>query len=364
MPKELTISFPHMGNYHVPITKLLKIIFPEAKVFPAPVMTRKTIELGSRYSPDYICSPFKYNIGNYIESLEQGANVLLQTGMGCRYGYYGEVQEQILKDLGYDFQFICFSREKSNLSLVYRKIKELGSRISFPEFISAILKAVESIRIIDKIEYEIREKIGFETQPGSFEDLHKKLLRALKEAETLSQLLAVKNKYDRELRLIPVSMPENPLKVGLVGELYTLMEPFSNFYIEKQLAKNNILVSRKMSVSFLLFGKKDFISLKKAKEYLSHTVGANGIDSVVQSKGYARLGYDGILHIKSFGCTPELNATPALIKLSRDYGIPVLHLSFDSHTSETGVQTRLEAFSDMIAMRRENLYGTGSQSWS
>lgn len=364
MLKELSISFPHMGNYHIPITKLIKTVFPGARVFPAPVMTRKTIELGSRFSPDYVCSPFKYNIGNYIESLEQGANILLQTGMGCRYGYYGEVQEQILKDLGYDFQFICFSKEKANLNQAYQKVKELGSPISFPDFISAILNAAKGIGIMDKIEYEIREKIGFEVYPGSFENLQKRMLAGIKKAATMTQLLAVKNKYTRELKQIEVSMPKNPLKVGIVGELYTLMEPFSNFYIEKQLAKNNILVSRRMSVSFLLFGKYDTISLRNTKGYLKYTVGANGIDSVVQTKRYAKLKYDGILHMKSFGCTPEINATPALIKLSREYGIPILHLSFDSHTSEIGVQTRLEAFSDMIAMRRENVYGTGSQSWS
>ena len=70
--------------------------------------SKKTIELGRRYSPDYVCSPFKYNLGNYIESLNNGATILLQAGGGCRYGYYAELQEQILKDLNYEFEFINF----------------------------------------------------------------------------------------------------------------------------------------------------------------------------------------------------------------------------------------------------------------
>jgi len=50
--------------------------------------------------------PFKYNLGNYLEALENGANFLVQAGGGCRFGYYGEIQEQILRDIGYDFEFI------------------------------------------------------------------------------------------------------------------------------------------------------------------------------------------------------------------------------------------------------------------
>ena len=50
--------------------------------------------------------PFKYNLGNYIDALESGATILIQAGGGCRYGYYAELQQQILKDLGYQFEFI------------------------------------------------------------------------------------------------------------------------------------------------------------------------------------------------------------------------------------------------------------------
>ena len=34
-----------------------------------------------------------------------GANTLIQMGGGCRYGYYYELQDRILKDLGYNFKY-------------------------------------------------------------------------------------------------------------------------------------------------------------------------------------------------------------------------------------------------------------------
>ena len=68
---------------------------------------------------------------------------------------------------------------------------------------------------------------------------------------------------------------------------------------------------------------------------------------------WAKKSYDGIIHVKSFGCTPETDAIPVLQNISRDYKIPILYFSFDTQTSETGIRTRLEAFYDMIVMRKE-----------
>lgn len=74
---------------------------------------------------------------------------------------------------------------------------------------------------------------------------------------------------------------------------------------------------------------------------------------MVKSKLLAQKGYDGIIHIKPFGCIPEVNAMPMLQNISKDYKIPILYFSFDSQTSETGMKTRLEAFYDMVLMRKE-----------
>ena len=43
---------------------------------------------------------------------------------------------------------------------------------------------------------------------------------------------------------------------------------------------------------------------------------------------------------------------PVLQRLRRDYHIPVLFLTFDTQTSDACLDTRLEAFYDMIAMRK------------
>lgn len=86
------ISFPHLGDYYVPIKYFISNLC-DIETREAPIITKKTIELGSKYSPSDVCVPFKYNLGNFIESLEDGANILFQAGGGCRYRYYAELQE-------------------------------------------------------------------------------------------------------------------------------------------------------------------------------------------------------------------------------------------------------------------------------
>lgn len=352
------ISFPHMGNYHIPIEAMLKLIFKNSKIMTPPKITKKTLDLGSKYSPDFVCVPFKYNLGNYIEALENGANVLIQAGGGCRYGFYAEIQEQILRDLGYEFEFIKLIGDKISPTSLYKICKKLGSNLTFWKFIYFILLIIKMTKVMDIIEGYIRENVGFEVVENSFENLHKEFLKKLKETKTFKGLKKIFKEYYNKFKKLPIEKPKDCFKVGLVGELYVLMEPFSNYFIEKELAKNKMAVKRFITVSYLLFEKRksEKKTLKEASKYLKYTIGADGTESVAKSKAMAEMGFDGIIHIKPFGCTPEVNAMPMLQNISKDYKIPILYFSFDSQTSETGVKTRLEAFNDMIVMRKEKRY--------
>ena len=353
MQDRLVLSYPHMGDYGVIFSQLFRHVLPEAQLLPPPPITQRTIELGSRHSPDFVCSPFKYNLGNYMEALEGGANVLFQTGMGCRYGYYGELQQQILRDLGYDFQFVCLSRERARPRAVCGSLWQLGCTQSPASILYALLLACESCHILDRFDHVMRENVGFETVPGSFANLRQELLGKLSRADSLSDLRAADRVCRRASAQVKLDKPEHPFRVGIVGELYTVMEPFSNYFVERQLAREGIAVSRVMGVWFLLFGQHRTRALRHCGGYLQYLVGANGVHSVSHSLTYAKENYDGIIHMKSFGCIPELSATPALQALSQNFQIPILDLSFDTQTSETGIQTRLEAFADMIRLKKE-----------
>jgi predicted nucleotide-binding protein (sugar kinase/HSP70/actin superfamily) len=97
------------------------------------------------------------------------------------------------------------------------------------------------------------------------------------------------------------------------------------------------------------------LQLKHARPYLRRHVGAHGTESVAIAHRLAKKGFDGLIHVKPFACMPEINTMPALHKLSRDFQFPIIYFSFDSQTSETGIKTRLEAFYDMLMMKKDKL---------
>lgn len=344
-----------MGNYYIAIEFLIKNTIKDIKILTPPPITKRTLELGSKYSPDFVCVPFKYNLGNYIEALEKGANILVQSGGGCRFGYYGEIQEQILKDAGYKFDFISvLDPDNTTPFSMYGRLKKLDPKLSFLKFTYYFMLTLKMIEAIDKIEEFIRENVGFEAEEGSFQMLQKEFIKEIKEIKGFRALNMVYEKYKALFEKLEVNKPENPIRVGIVGELYVVMEPFSNCFIEKELGRKGIQVTRFITVTYLLrTHPKEKNLLKNAGKYLKYAIGADGTDSVVRTKMLAEAGYDGVIHIKPFGCTPEVNSMPMLQNISSDYKMPVLYFSFDSQTSETGVKTRLEAFHDMLLMRKE-----------
>ena len=108
-------------------------------------------------------------------------------------------------------------------------------------------------------------------------------------------------------------------------------------------------------VHYLLFEKAHkYKKYKKySKEYFTYNMGADASDNIARSKYLCEHNYDGIIHIKSSFCTPEIGAMPIINKIASFYHKPVLFFSFDSATSETGINTRLEAFYDMLEMRKD-----------
>ncbi len=349
------ISFPHLGNYYIPVKYLLTKL-TNLEVNESPPITKKTLSLGEKYSPNNVCIPFKYNLGNFIESLDNGANILIQAGGGCRYRYYAEVQEEILRDLGYDFKFIkLVSRDKIRIKEAYKIFKNINSKLSFYKFIHTFIITVFFIYYMDKIDVIIRKRIGFEIEKNSFITLRNKMYKDFYNCNSLITLTIKYFKYKKKFKKLKIDKPNNCLKVGIIGELYTSMEPFSSYFLEEELAKMNIEIKRYTNLSYLLW-KKKFITkhmLRKTKKYCKYTLGADGLDNVYRTLQLSKK-YDGIIHTKPFGCTPEVGAIPIIKKVAKEKNIPIIFFSYDSETSNEGIITRLEAFYDLIKYRKEN----------
>jgi predicted nucleotide-binding protein (sugar kinase/HSP70/actin superfamily) len=305
-----------------------------------------------------VCVPFKYNLGTFIEALETGADMIGQVGGGCRFAYYAEVIEAILADLGYDFDSVRLTGSISPLG-VYRDFKRYNPKLTFGMMKRQFTIAKRQVNALDAVDEVCRMNAGFELEPGAHERVVDAFIAELEQARDMEATEAAEKTALARLAQIEVRRPERPLRVGIVGELYVLMEPFSNYFIERELARFGVEVHRFITLSHILThvgGLRHVRYLRgkveQAGPYLRYHIGADGTESVAMTYQLMQDGFDGVIHLKPFGCMPEVNAMAALQRISREHTFPILFMSFDAQTSETGVRTRLEAFCDMLQMRR------------
>ena len=347
-------SFPHMGNYAHVVKDVAYLLDCEPRL--APPITRRTLEIGAKYSPEFVCLPFKYNLGNFIEAIEQGADVIVQAGGGCRFGYYAEVQASICHDLGYDVDFIQLS-SAVDVGSVVRFLRRYNKGVSVREMKRVIDLTWQKFRVLDSIEDTVRKNIGFEVEAGAHDRLFDAFLHSIADAGDSASVERLECETREALHALPIDKPERPLRVGIVGELYVLMEPFSNMDVERYLASRGVEVHRFCNVTGIIDRAVEGYPhiqrmLDTTEPYLRFDPGAEGAFSVYHTLRLIDDGFDGMIHVKPFGCMPEVTAMSALQRISRERTFPVLFMSYDVQTSTTGVLTRLEAFCDMLAMRR------------
>ncbi len=345
-----------MGNYSIPAKFLFSNIL-DVDIIEIPRITNKTMELGVLHSPEFICTPFKYTIGTLIESLEAGADVVMQFGGGCRYGYYSELQEEILKNLNYDFTYINFiTGGKTDFKKIYYEIKKIDPNFSVIKSIYYGLIAIKMVKYMDLVDNYIRENIGFVDDSYEMVKLNQEMLKKFLKVKSQLGLYLVYKKYFQKIKNLKVKRNNKHLKVAVIGELYTIMEPFANYELEMLLANYGISVKRYTNVYYLLFQKKHAIKkhMNYAKEFVKYKMGADASDNIARTKYLCENNYDGIIHVKSTFCTPEIGAMPIINKICQQYNVPLLFFSFDANTSEVGFQTRIEAFYDMIERKQKH----------
>jgi len=61
---------------------------------------------------------------------------------------------------------------------------------------------------------------------------------------------------------------------------------------------------------------------------------------------------DGIIHVTAFGCGPDAMVDKLMELECKKYRMPYMTLSLDEHTGEAGIITRVEAFVDMLRLRK------------
>jgi len=261
------------------------------------------INLGVANSSDMVCFPFKYTLGQEIWALEHGATdlVMFNSCGLCRLKHYYQIQELTLKDLGYRFKMNVITK-KNFLSTVRR-----WGHISYFEAYHRMKKVYAEIKAVEIKTYRF--------------------------------------------------LPERELKIGIIGEVGTILEPDINFNIVKTLQRMGANVNMSITITDYLNestekgSKKD---IKEAKSLLSQELGGHGFQSIVNIIWYAKHGYDGVIHILPLSCMPESTVEVLVDQMADKYNISLYRFPIDEASFEAGFNTRIETFVSMLKRRKHD----------
>ncbi|MEW6108217.1 MAG: CoA protein activase [Nitrospirota bacterium] len=356
----MKLTVPHMGLLHVAYTRVLRN--NGVDMHPPPRATLKTLNLGVKYSPEFACLPFKINLGNMIESLESGADaILMPGGYGpCRFGYYGVVQEQILRELGYKFRMSTTDNPDrlSDMIGTIRDISDIKNKLDGYRVFYLILMRMAALDSVIALYHYYKPR---EINRGETDSIMSEAIRLIDMADTYAKLLREHIRVKKLFRDIRTDKKFRPLRIGVLGEIFVTIEPFANLNVEKKLAEMGVEVVRGVWLSDWLNDRFRFKPFRRnqtkfsagiARGYLNYPSGGESIETVGKTLMFYNKGIDGVLHIMPFTCMPELVASTIIHRISKDMNYPVLSMIFDEHVSEANLVTRLEAFVDLLERRR------------
>lgn len=352
----MRVTYAHMGTSSMVFQSLLDDLGHDVVIPPKP--TKKTLSLGTQYSPEFACIPFKIVLGNYLETLPRGVDTIVSGGGKgpCRAGYYGELHIRIIRDLGYNPEMIFFWPPLKTPFDFMKKVKYLKGKNSYKTLWHHIKTNWKKLNALDDVEFRTHQLRPRELKRGEATRAMEKGLQYIKAARTLSEILEAREAALGELSKVSQNPNREVLKIGVIGEIFVQLEPFVNFNIEETLGhmgvdvRRSIFLTQFMRDDVLSTGSKDIKKL--AAPYLSQKIGGHGQNSIAETVHFAAQGYDGVIQLAPFTCIPEIVAKSIMPKLSRDLDIPVLTLFIDEQTGKTGVETRLEAFIDLLWQKK------------
>lgn len=138
------------------------------------------------------------------------------------------------------------------------------------------------------------------------------------------------------------------LKLMLVGHPYNLYDEYTNMSLIKKLWSKGINIITPEMID------------KDKSNYYSSTISKRMFWSfgrrIIGSSFYSihEKNIDGIIYISAFGCGIDSILIDIVQREARKSGIPFTLLTIDEHTGEAGINTRIEAFVDMIKRRKIN----------
>lgn len=171
-----------------------------------------------------------------------------------------------------------------------------------------------------------------------------KFLNVKKMRRNLKLIQNETNKEQREDRFHSL-LKEGKPKIMLIGHPYNLNDTYVSRDIEKKLENIGATVITPEDVPSSLI-EQELAELPFIYWSEEHDIAGTAYLGLKDSR------IQGIILVSSFGCGPDSLITEQIIRDARRFGKPAIQLFLDENISDVNIQTRIEAFLDMLQRQK------------
>ncbi|MFZ5943449.1 MAG: acyl-CoA dehydratase activase-related protein [Bacillota bacterium] len=150
----------------------------------------------------------------------------------------------------------------------------------------------------------------------------------------------------KELKINHVPEEEGQLNIAVLGHEYILYDKHLSMNLLQKLAELKISVF----TTEMVVPKNKEAEVKKLPKKIFWDFGSDAVGAAFHYSRNKKI--SGLINISSFGCGPD-SMTNSMIThfLKKNCSKPFLNLIIDEHTGEAGINTRIEAFYDLLKRR-------------
>ncbi len=281
---------------------------------------------GVEYSVSEICVPIKVFTGHVASIIDQVDYLFIPRMMSISKHEYFCPKFMGLPDM------IKYTIPGAENKILSPKIESRSDKISNP-----------------KNYRELQAMLGIESR---------KLHHALKKAEKEWQVFRKESKKGKVLSDILGDTHQKQIvsknnqwdnieiTIGLLGYVYNIYDDFISMNIIDKLRELNIKI-----LTFEMLDERTIQDhIKFMKKQLFWTFSNKLLGAGYHFYNQAKV--DGLIHVTAFGCGPDSIIGKILELESNTYHKPFMTIRVDEHSGESHLQTRVEAFIDMIKRKK------------
>ncbi|MBD3286482.1 hypothetical protein GF359_07965 [candidate division WOR-3 bacterium] len=342
-----------------------------------PPTDRDALNIGKALTLGKECMPAVVTIGTFIkkmrdDSLDPAKQAFFMPSSDgpCRFGQYVNLHRIILDREGYkNVDIINPSSYNSYAGLTRRIRLDLWKASLYSDFLVKLRCKVKP----------------YEINPGLTEEAYLKSITRIEHAIETGRAESGFRTVVSDFESIPVSGIGTKPLVGVVGEIYVRLDPFSNEnvveYIETQGAEvwlspasefllysifsQNVRAGRQKDTSSLISGKvtswitqsdehkleritRNLLSdrrepsiaevRKRTERYLPFECGTEAVLTLGRAIIFAERGASVVVNASPFTCMPGTITTAIFERVQKDYGVPVVNMFYDG---EEGTNQKL-----------------------